>query len=216
MLTFNNDAPFRSCITKINNAFIGNAEDLDIVILMYNLLEHSDNYSVTSGSFWNYYRDEVNGDANENNTGSNYSINNIKTARSETFEYKTIGSTPADSSWLDTEVVVPLKYLSNFRRSLDLPLINCAIELEELQVEATTTTSATFHINNANFYVPVVTLSINNNIKFLENEKQGFRRTVSSNKSNFVPTFVSFHPKMVMMILQETLNNNVIGRNQRF
>ena len=59
-LTFKNNAPFRSCITKTNNIFIDNAEDLDIVIPMYNLLEHSDNYSMISGSLWNYYRDEVN------------------------------------------------------------------------------------------------------------------------------------------------------------
>ena len=54
-LTFKNNAPFRSCITKVNNTFIYNAEDLDIVMWMYNLLEYSDNYSVISGSLWNYY-----------------------------------------------------------------------------------------------------------------------------------------------------------------
>ena len=54
-LTFKNNAPFRSCITKINNTFIYNAEDLHIVMWMYNLLEYSDNYSVISGSLWNYY-----------------------------------------------------------------------------------------------------------------------------------------------------------------
>ena len=64
-LTFKNNAPFRSCISKINNTFIDNAEDLDIVMPMYNLLEYSDNYSMTSGSLWNYYRDEINDDANE-------------------------------------------------------------------------------------------------------------------------------------------------------
>ena len=54
-LTFKNNAPFRSCITKISNTFIYNAEDLHIVMWMYNLLEYSDNYSVISGSLWNYY-----------------------------------------------------------------------------------------------------------------------------------------------------------------
>ena len=56
-LTFKNNAPFRSCISKINNTLIDNAEDLDIVMPTYNLLEYNDNYSVTSGIFWNYYRD---------------------------------------------------------------------------------------------------------------------------------------------------------------
>ena len=64
-LTFKNNAPFRSCISKINNTFIDNAGDLDIVMLMYNLLEYSDNCSMTSGSLWNYHRDEINDDANK-------------------------------------------------------------------------------------------------------------------------------------------------------
>ena len=50
---FKNNAPFQSCISKINNTFIDTAEDLDIVMPMYNLLEYSDNYSITSGSLWN-------------------------------------------------------------------------------------------------------------------------------------------------------------------
>ena len=49
-----NNAPFRSCISKINNTFTGNAENVDIVMSLYNLLEYSDNYSMTSGNFWNY------------------------------------------------------------------------------------------------------------------------------------------------------------------
>ena len=63
-LTFKNNAPFRSCISKINNTFIDNAEDLDIVMPMYNLLEYSDNYSKTSGSLWSYFRDEINDSVN--------------------------------------------------------------------------------------------------------------------------------------------------------
>ena len=62
-LTFKNNAPFRSSITKINNTFIDNADDLDIVTSMYNLLEYNDNYSMTSERLWNCYRDEVNDDA---------------------------------------------------------------------------------------------------------------------------------------------------------
>ena len=50
-----NNAPFKSCVSKINSTLIDNAEDLDIVILMYNLLEYSQNYSMTSESFWNYF-----------------------------------------------------------------------------------------------------------------------------------------------------------------
>ena len=83
---------------------------------MYNLLKYSDNYSMTSGSLWNYYRDEVNDDVNENNVANNM-INNNKTITSKSFEYKTklIGSTPNNNNTLDSEVVVPLKYFSNLR-----------------------------------------------------------------------------------------------------
>ena len=63
-LIFKNNAPFQSCKSKIDNTFIDN--DLDIAMAMYNLLVYSDNYSMTSGSLWNYYRDEINDDSNEN------------------------------------------------------------------------------------------------------------------------------------------------------
>ena len=84
---------------------------------------------MTSGSLWNYYRDEGNDDANEQN--NDYRINNEKTTTSNSeYEKKIIGSTLNNSRRLDAEIVVPLKYLSNFWRSLDLPLINCEIELD--------------------------------------------------------------------------------------
>ena len=57
-LILNNNAPFISCITKTNNELIEDADDLDIVIPMYNLLEYSKNYGKTIGSLYNYYRDE--------------------------------------------------------------------------------------------------------------------------------------------------------------
>ena len=112
---------------------------------------------------------------------------------------------PADTNTLNIEVVVSLKYLSNFRRSLDLLLINCEIELElswsrncvisEISRtnavaanplnsvrEESKTTGATFHINSIKRYVPAITLTINDNITFLENIKQGFKRTIFWNK----------------------------------
>ena len=102
-----------------------NKEDLDIVMPMYNLLEYSDDYSVTSGGLWNYYRDKINDDANENNAAYKRRNSN-KTITSKSFEYKTklIGSTPDDHNILDAEVFVLLKFLSNFWRSPDLSLIN--------------------------------------------------------------------------------------------
>ena len=80
-LVFKNNAPFINCITKINGIKTDNAEDLDVVMPMYNLLEHSKNYKKTTGSLWNYYRDELSDPISTN---------------SESFKYKTniVGKTP--------------------------------------------------------------------------------------------------------------------------
>ena len=129
MLIFKNNGLFRSCISKVNKIFLDNAENLVIVMPMKNLLEYSDNYSITSVRFWNYYRDEINdSDIEINNDGNK--INNDKKIASKSFEHKTkiIGITPNDNNTLNADFVVSLKCLSNFWRLLDLPLINCEIE----------------------------------------------------------------------------------------
>ena len=69
-LTPKNNAPFISCVSKINGELVENAEDLDIVIPMYNLLDHSKNYEKTSGSLFNYYRDEPSEDEIANDNGA--------------------------------------------------------------------------------------------------------------------------------------------------
>ena len=183
----------------------------DIVVPVYNLLEYSDNWFKTSGNLWNYYRDETNDSANENRDANNYRINNNKTVTSKSFKYKTknTGRTRDNDNRLNAEVVVPLRYLSNFWRYLDLPLINCETNHDLSRskycviskvsstpavpanpnpspavpvVEETQTTSATIQLDNAKRYVSVITLSIYDTIKFLENIKQGFSRTISSSK----------------------------------
>ena len=90
---------------------------------------------------------------------------------------------------LNVEVTIPIKYLSNFWRFLNLPLIICEIELDlswtkncVLSEHHNSITGAIFHRKNSKLYVPVVTLSINDNIKFLENIKQGFKKTIFWNK----------------------------------
>ena len=67
LLAFKNNAPFISCISKMNDVLIENEEDLDIVMPMYNLLEYSKNYSKTSGRFWSYYKDELTDETNDDN-----------------------------------------------------------------------------------------------------------------------------------------------------
>ena len=151
-----------------------------------------------------YYWDNVIDDVNENNDAGNYRININKTTTSKSFEYKTkiIGSSPADSNTLDTEIVVPSKYCSNFWKSLDLPLINSEIEFDlpllrkyviseklktavaavnpsNLAREEIKRVSATLQIISDKLYAPVVTLFIQDNIKLLENIKQGFKGTNS-------------------------------------
>ena len=108
-LIFKNNAPFKSSISKTNNTFVDNAEDLDVVMPMYNLLQYSNNYTMTSGSLWNYYRDEIDDDVNENDDNNN-KINNNKTITNKSFEYKIkiIGRAPDNNNTVDAEVVVPL------------------------------------------------------------------------------------------------------------
>ena len=93
---------------------------------MYNLLEYSQKYSKTTGSLLNYYRDETNSGVDGENDSINYSIENSKS-----FEYKTsiTGKLEGNSTEKEVEIVVPLKHLSNFWRTLDLALINCELKL---------------------------------------------------------------------------------------
>ena len=114
-LAFKNDAPFIDCISKFNGIKTDNAEDLDVAISMYNLLEYSNNYRKTTGTLWNYYRDEP---------------SNPLSSNSGSFKYKRSikGKTPENNDSLtNVNVVIPLKYLSNFWKSLDIPLINCEV-----------------------------------------------------------------------------------------
>ena len=117
-LALKNNAPFISCISKINNTLLDNAEDLDIVMPMYNFMEYNKNYSKPTESLWNYYRDEPNSGA----IGEiNYSIRGPKS-----FDYKTsiTGRLEGNNTEKEVEIVVPLKHLSNFWKTQDMPLIN--------------------------------------------------------------------------------------------
>ena len=120
-VAFKNNAPFINCISKINGVKIDNVEDLDMVMPMYNLLEYSKNYKKTIGSLWNYYRDEP-----SNPLSSNSEFFRYRTSIGNTYN---VGADEADYDANKIEVVIPLKHLSNFWRSLNIPLINCGVEL---------------------------------------------------------------------------------------
>ena len=107
---FKNCAPFTNCISEINNTQIDNCKDIDIVMSMYNLIEYSDNYAKTSGSLWQYYRDESN--------------DNLADSESFKSKIKITGKAPDDGNEKDVEIMVPLKHLSNFWRTPEMPLIN--------------------------------------------------------------------------------------------
>ena len=111
-----NCAPFTKCITHINNEHTDNADNYDIVMPMHNLTEYSDNYSDTWGSLWQFKNNEspINNDGNPDN---------VSTANSTSFKYKSsfIGESIAaddDRLFKNVKTAVPLKYLSNFWRSL--------------------------------------------------------------------------------------------------
>ena len=121
---FKNCAAFTNCISEINNTHIENAKDIDIVMPKYNLIEYSDNYAKTTGSLWQYCKDIPARDANniiEEFAGGN-------TNDSFKFKAKITGQTGNDGT-KDVEIIVPLKHLSNFWRSLEMPLINCEVNL---------------------------------------------------------------------------------------
>ena len=114
-VTFKNCVPFTKCINRINSTEIDNAKDINIVMPKYNLIEYSDNYSKTSGSLWQYYKDEPN--------------DNIADSESFKSKVKRTGKTPDNGNTKDVEIIVPLKYSSNFWRTLEMPLINCEVNL---------------------------------------------------------------------------------------
>ena len=176
-VAFKNCAPFSTCIT-INDIFVDEASYIYIPMPMYNLIEYSDNYSDTSGSLWQFKRDEV--PANN----ADLTINN-----SQSFKYKAalLGKTAnavnnTNSSVKDAKIVLPLKYLSNFWRSLEMPLINCKVHLELNWIEGCILSSAgdsvKFEITDAKLHVPIVTLSTKDSVNLTKQLSEGFKRSV--------------------------------------
>ena len=173
---------------------------------MYTLLEYSKHYRKTIGSLYNYYRDELSEDADDGN------FDNIKVVNSNTFEYKNkitgntynvdAGAQGYDANKNGTqevELAIPLKYLGNFWRALNVPLISCEVSLELKWNKNFVITSleqrdigggnrdnaptgAILAINDCKLYVPAVTLSKNDEIKLLTNLKSGFKREIIWNK----------------------------------
>ena len=117
---FINCAPFTICISEINNIQVDNAKDIDIVMPMYDLIEYSDNYSKTSGGLWQYCKDTP--AVNNNNAIVDFTDNSL--TDSVKFKVKMTGQTE-NGGTKNIEIMVPIKYLSNFWRAIEMPLLNC-------------------------------------------------------------------------------------------
>ena len=191
-------SPFTNCISEINNIQIDNAKDIDTVMPMYNLIEYSDNYAKTTGSLWQYCKDipARNDDNNivvstENNTSDSFK-----------FKAKLTGQT-GNNGTKNVEIMVPLKYLSNFWRTLEMPLNNCEVNLILTCSSTCVITAsnipnqnATLAITDTKLYVPVVTLSTQENTKFLQQLKSGFKRVINWNKYLSKPELLAQNPNL--------------------
>ena len=200
---------------------------------MYNLIEYSDNDCDTSGSFWDFKRDEIDNNANVTND------NNASSFKSKA---ALIGNTVNDGTKNEVKIAVPLKYLSNFWRSLEMPLTNCKVELSLKWIEnfvltaavdananATGVDSAVFKKTDEKLYVPIVTLSGEDNAKLSKLLGDGFKRAVYWNKFKVIDNKVveiaaEYEEKYISVLLDLSYQgvkrlfllayNNTAGNNQ--
>ena len=191
-LALKNCAPFTKCNLEINDEHVDTAENLDIVMPMYNLIEYSDNYQDSSPKLYQYKQDEPPEDD---------AVADLTADNSDSLKYKIkllgnvteVADDPAGVRKLNVKVVVPLKYLSNFFRTLEMPLINCKIKLnltwKKECVLSTGDGEAVFIINDTKLYVPVVTLSKEDNKDFIEQQNKGFQSqpTINGQRKYYLP-----------------------------
>ena len=176
---------------------------------MYNLIEYSDNYSKTSGSLWQYYKEipAINDD------GYIVNFDGANATDSFNFKSKITGQTATHNNngniagRVDAEIMVPLKNLSNFWSTLEMSLINCEIERilswsENCVIIYTNVANQnpTFTIAEKILYVPVVTLSNQDNSKLLPQLKSGFKRIISWNKYLAKPELLAQNPNLNYLI----------------
>ena len=176
---FKNCAPFRTCSSYINEEFLETAKEIDVTMPMYNLLEYSDNYEDSTGSLYHFKRSEITtGDSNNAD---------ITVANSKPFAYRAgfVGDVVNN-----VELVEPLKYKSNFFRSLEMPLINCKIHLELewdrncflCSDDGAGNNSVTFQITDTKLYAPIITLSTKDTTHLTNLLSEGFKRSIFWNK----------------------------------
>ena len=122
-LAFENNASFTTCLSKVNGILIDNV-DLDDVMPIYNFLDYSNNQEKTTGSLWNYYRDQPKYDAVGN--GNAKMAISLTDSKSFNYETKITGELNAgENRNNDIKIIVPSKHLNNFWRMLNISMINC-------------------------------------------------------------------------------------------
>ena len=168
--------------------FIDKANDIYIAMPMYILIEYNDNYSDTSGSLWQFKRDEVPAD-NADLTIANSQSLKYKAALVE--KTKDAVNNTNDSVKKNTKIFFSLKFLSNFWRSLEMPIINCKIHLILKWIEdcilSNAGDSAKFKIKDAKLLVPIVTLSTKDNVNLAKQLSNGFKKSVYWNSYQAIP-----------------------------
>ena len=242
-IAFKNCSLFTRCVTHINDEHVETAKIMDIIMPMYNLIEYSDNYADSSGSLYQFKRDE----SPMNDAGN---LNNVTLDNSTSFKYKAslLGKeTDADGNnrtLKNAKIVVPIKYLSVFlSRSLKLPLINCKIHLElnwnnnvmygcytYAGSNNVNNREATFQITSTKFYLPIVTLSTKDNANLTKQLNEGgLKRSVywneykskketkeaDANNLKVFPLDASFQGVNRLFVLAFDNTNNGVNRVER-
>ena len=166
---------------------------------MYNLIEYSDNSSKSSGSLWQCCKDIPAIDNNDNIVN----FNGANATDSFNFKAKITRQTDDDGEMVNVEVIVPLKYLSNFWKTFPMPLINWKVNListwsENCVIVYTNVANkgAIFEITETKLHVLVVTLSTQDNAKLLTQLKSGFKRTINLNKYLSKPELLAKTPNL--------------------
>ena len=189
-VAFKNCAPFINCINEINNTQVDNGKDTGIVMSMYNLIKYSNNYAKTFGILQQHYRDESN--------------NNLADSESFKSKLKITGTTPDAGNEKNVEIIISLKYLSNSWRTLEMPLINCEVNLILTGLSTCLITNSTgvgtFSITDTKLYDPAVTLSTQDNSKLLQQLKSDFKRVINWNKYLSKPDLLRRNPNLSQLV----------------
>ena len=187
--------PFTRAIVILNDEHVETSSRLDLIMNLYNIIDYSDNYVDTTGSLYHHKRpnqtkndDSTVTNIANNSTSFEYQWGLIKKQATSTNVAQNVDAYVANAhkAWKNVKVAVPLKYISNFFRALELPLINTKLCVElnwtKHSMISNVNTATTFQIPKTELHVPVVTLNTENNNKLTNLLSEGFERLVTWNE----------------------------------